>query len=76
MNKHDASDWPIPVKLPDPLEEFLAKVREELREGLMHGFYKCEIDCKIVKEQRREIVIRAGKTWKFYVTKEDAERCC
>jgi hypothetical protein len=43
-------------------------------DGLRHGFFNCSIECEIVDGRRRILVIRAGKSHKFYIPEDELPR--
>jgi hypothetical protein len=43
-------------------------------DGLRHGFFGCCIECEIVDGRRRILVIRAGKSHKFYIPQDKLPR--
>ena len=53
------------------LERALMKVTAELREGLKHGFFEYRVRCEIAKGRRRELVLEAGKKYKFIIPEEE-----
>ena len=54
------------------------KVRDRLLQvfldGLRHGHFRCAISSMIGKDNRREIVIEAGKSHKFTVPEDELPR--
>jgi hypothetical protein len=48
-----------------------AHLKSELEDGLVHGFFECEITCEITTGSKRELVIRAGKSHKFTIPAEE-----
>ena len=42
-----------------------------VREGLHHGHFRCTISSGIGKGSRRELVIEAGKSYKFTIPEDE-----
>ena len=49
----------------------LAKLEQEILDGLRHGFFEYVVSCEIVTGQRRRLTIRAGKSHRFTIPEED-----
>ena len=47
--------------------EALDQIHNIVIDGLRHGHFRCAIFSKIVKGNRRELVIEAGKSHKFTI---------
>ena len=43
-------------------------------EGLKHGFFDYSIACEIAKGGKRELKIRAGKSYKFTIAEDEMPR--
>ena len=43
-------------------------------EGLKHGFFDYSIACEIAKGGKRELMIRAGKSYKFTIAEDEMPR--
>lgn len=43
-------------------------------DGLRHGFFEYSLACEIGKDGRRQLVIRAGKSHKFTIRKDELPR--
>ena len=43
-------------------------------DGLRHGFFDCSLTCEIVKDGRRQLVIREGKSHKFTIPADELRR--
>jgi hypothetical protein len=63
---------------PDPYHGQMAKafvlLEKIVADGLRHGFSNCSIECEIVDGRRRILVIRAGKSHKFYIPEDELPR--
>ena len=55
------------------LEAAMAKVLDELREGLIHGFFDYSMSCEIVGGAKRRFTLRAGKSHRFVIPIEAIE---
>ena len=55
-------------------DEARARLEEVVVEGLRHGFFDCAISCEIGNGGRRQLVIRAGKSHKFFIPEEEVPR--
>jgi hypothetical protein len=53
------------------LGEAIKRMVEEIRDGLRHGFFHCEISCEIVKDRKRRLTIKAGKSHQFIIREEE-----
>lgn len=53
------------------LAEATTKLLEEMRDGLRHGFFECTITCELIKDGKRCLIIRAGKSYQFIISKEE-----
>ena len=53
------------------LKEALSCLEGIVLDGLSHGFFSCTVTCEIVRDQRREVVIKAGKSRKFTIPEEE-----
>src|SRR5262249_54086956 len=52
-------------------DAMFAQLQEILLDGLRHGFFDCLITCELVKDRRRRVVIKAGKSHQFTIPEED-----
>jgi hypothetical protein len=66
---------------PAPLRRFrgqtakaLAHLEEIVADGLQHGFFSCSVECEIGSGGRRNLVIRAGKSYKFTIGEDELPR--
>jgi len=55
------------------LDAAMARVLEELREGLAHGFFDYSMSCEIVRGGKRRFTLRAGKSHRFVIPEEALE---
>jgi len=56
------------------LEDAINKVVAELREGLRHGFFEYKLVGEIGKGGQRQLILEAGKKYKFTIPAEAVER--
>ena len=54
------------------LAKAMAKLEAELRDGLKHGFFDVTIACRMLNKGDRELVIKAGKIYRYTITEEEA----
>jgi hypothetical protein len=53
------------------LRDALSCLETVVLDGVSHGFFSCTVTCEIVGGRRREVVIKAGKSRKFTIPKEE-----
>ena len=49
----------------------LQRVLAEIHDGLRHGYFELTLACEIVSQDRRRLILRAGKSYQFVIPKED-----
>jgi len=49
----------------------LVLLREILEDGLRHGFFEFVVSGEIVKDKKRRLVIRAGKSHQFTIAEHE-----
>ncbi len=54
--------------------EALDRIMEVVMDGLQHGHFRCAISSAIGKNNKRDLVIEAGKSHKFTIPEEDLPR--
>ena len=52
-------------------ERALRKLETEVREGLEHGFFDLSITCEVIKDGKRRLTIRAGKSYQFVIPEQE-----
>ena len=52
----------------------LQRVLAEIHDGLRHGFFEFTLTCEIISHERRQLTVRAGKSYQFVIPKEDCVR--
>ena len=55
------------------LESAMARVVDELREGLLHGFFDYSMSCEVVRGGKRRFTLRAGKSHRFVIPEEELD---
>lgn len=53
------------------LEKALEQIKEEVKSGVKHGFFEYQISGEIVKENKRKITIKAGKSYQYYIPEDE-----
>ncbi len=56
------------------LREALDRMGQIVLDGLRHGHFRCSISSEIGKNNRRELVIEAGKSHKFTIPENELPR--
>ncbi len=56
------------------LDKAMVKLMSEVREGLRHGFFDYRLRCEIVNGRKRQLVVEAGKKYKFTIPEEEIEQ--
>jgi hypothetical protein len=56
------------------LREALERIGQIVLDGLRHGHFRCSISSGIGKNNRRDLVIEAGKSHKFTIPEEKLPR--
>jgi hypothetical protein len=51
--------------------EALERIGQIVLDGLRHGYFRCSITSVIGKDNRRDLVVEAGKSFKFTVPEEE-----
>ena len=49
------------------LQRAFRKLESEIRDGLGHGFFELSVSCEVIKEGKRRLTIRSGKSYQFVV---------
>ena len=70
----EAPSQPAPRALRGQIAEALAHLEKVVVEGLHHGFFDCSIACEIGNGGKRQLVIRAGKSYKFTIPQDELPR--
>lgn len=58
----------------DALQRALDHVRTQLLDGLRHGFFELTVSCEIVKDRKRRLIVKAGKSERFTIPAGEVER--
>jgi len=49
----------------------LRKLESEVRDGLGHGFFEFSITCEVIKDGKRRLTIKAGKSYQFVIPEQE-----
>lgn len=49
----------------------LGRLETEVREGLEHGFFDLSITCEVIKDGKRRLIIKAGKSYQFVIPEQE-----
>jgi hypothetical protein len=55
------------------LHRALDHIRNQLLDGLRHGFFECTIACEIIKDRKRRLLVKAGKSEQFTIPADELE---
>ena len=53
------------------LQRAFQKLESEIRDGLGHGFFELSVSCEVIKDGKRRLTIKAGKSFQFIVLEEE-----
>ncbi len=53
------------------IERFWSKIKQEISSGLKHGFFEYELNSEIIKDKKRRLTLKAGKTHRFVINEDD-----
>ena len=53
------------------LTEALQRLLREVVDGLTHGFFDLGVKCELVKNRKRQLTIKAGKSYRFTICEEE-----
>lgn len=56
------------------LDDALALIKKEVISGLEHGHFKMEIECEMINEQKRRLIVDAGKKHRFVIATDEISR--
>ncbi len=56
------------------MREALDRLRDLVVDGLKHGFFDYSISCETGNKGKRQLVFRAGKSYKFTIPEDDLQR--
>ena len=49
----------------------MERLESEIREGMRHGFFELSVACEVIKDGKRRLIIRAGKSYQFVIPEEE-----
>jgi hypothetical protein len=55
------------------LSQAMNKLFEEISDGVKHGFFECTVTCELVKDRKRRLIIKAGKSHQFVISEDDLQ---
>ena len=55
------------------LDKAKGRLLQEMEDGLRHGFFEFLVTCEVVKNGRRQLTIKAGKSHRFVIPEEDLQ---
>jgi hypothetical protein len=65
-------------KKPNPetsaVAKAVAKIEAEVRDGLNHGHFDLGISCRITNSGKRELVVKAGKNYRFLIPENELKQ--
>ena len=53
------------------LRQALQKLESEVLEGLGHGFFELSVSCEVIKDGKRRLTIKAGKSYQFVIPPQE-----
>ena len=56
------------------LDRAMRRVIAEISEGVQHGFFEFAVTCEVIGQERRRLILKAGKSFQFVISKEDCFR--
>jgi hypothetical protein len=55
----------------DQVDRALRRVLAEIHDGLRHGYFEYGLTCEVIGQERRRLVLRAGKTYQFVIPADE-----
>ena len=56
---------------PAPVDQALRRIFHEIQDGLRHGYFEFTVTCEVISQERRRLILQAGKSYQFVIRKED-----
>lgn len=53
------------------VDRAIRRLLAELSDGLSHGFFEYTVSCEVVGHERRQLVLHAGKSYRFLIPKNE-----
>jgi len=54
-------------------ERAFQRLEQLIFDGLRHGFFDCTVSIETIKEHKRRLLIKAGRSYSFVIPQEEAE---
>jgi hypothetical protein len=64
----------MPISEADVLAKAMAKIETEVRDGVSHGHFDLAISCKIGNSGKRELLVKAGKNYKYVIPEQELKK--
>lgn len=56
------------------LDKFWEKIKQEINSGLKHGFFEYELSAEKIKDKKRSLTLKAGKTHRFIISEDEISK--
>jgi hypothetical protein len=53
------------------LQHALDRIRREIQEGVVHGFFDMTVSCEIIAGKKRRLTIRSGNSYQHVIGPEE-----
>ena len=63
-----------PVASTTALDRAVQRVLAEIYEGVRHGYFECIVTCEVIGQERRRLILKAGKSYQFLIPQEECVR--
>ncbi len=63
-----------PVASITALDRAVQRVLAEIYEGVHHGYFEYVVTCEVIGQERRRLILKAGKSYQFLIPKEECVR--
>ena len=57
-----------------PIDRDISRILAEIHEGLRHGYFEFTLNCEVIGQERRRLILSAGKSHQFVISKDDCQR--
>jgi hypothetical protein len=55
----------------DPLRRALQQLQDIVLDGLEHGFFDLSVSGELIKDRKRQVIIKAGKSYQFVIREDE-----